>query len=73
MSEYSLYPSGQGTSLPNAKLIILADDREVPCKRGVYMWPNGWVTAYVNDDLNQGIIFPPQSIERIYFGAVEDS
>ena len=39
---------------------------------GVYIWPNGYITCYTDEDGNQneGVIYPPDAIERLEFGAL---
>lgn len=56
-----------GTSLPNAKHIVLTDGKTRVCKWGVYLWPNGWVTAYIFDDTSRGSIYPPNKVDHISF------
>jgi hypothetical protein len=38
----------------------------------VYIWPNGYITCYTDEDGNQneGVIYPPDAIERLEFGAL---
>jgi hypothetical protein len=51
--------------------------RKLPCPEvatagGVYIWPNGYITCYTDEDGNQdeGVIYPPDAIERLEFGAL---
>jgi hypothetical protein len=45
---------------------------EVATPGGVYIWPNGYITCYTDEDGNQneGVIYPPDAIERLEFGAL---
>ena len=58
----------EGTMLRNVTSVLLTD-REKPIETtGAYMWANGWLTVYTNNDQNQGRIFPPDAIREVKFG-----
>jgi hypothetical protein len=77
-------PVWQGTRLPNVHTVYLRRETEADGLRrklpppevatagGVYIWPNGYITCYTDEDGNQneGVIYPPDAIERLEFGAL---
>jgi hypothetical protein len=77
-------PVWQGCHLPDVHTVYLKRETEtdglgrkrpppeVATAGGVYIWPNGYITCYTDEDGNQneGVIYPPDAIERLEFGAL---
>jgi hypothetical protein len=74
----------QGTRFPNVHTVYLTPESETHYRRrlpssgvatpgGVYLWPNGYVTCYTDEegDESEGVIYPPAAIERLEFGPTE--
>ena len=77
-------PVWQGARLTEVHTVYLRSETEtdslgrqlpapgVATAGGVYIWPNGYITCYTDEDGNQneGVIYPPDAIERLEFGAL---
>jgi hypothetical protein len=78
-------PAWQGTRLPNVHTVYLtpesetdayggrAPPSEVPTPGGVYLWRNGYVTCYTDEEgkESEGVIYPTDAIARLEFGPHE--
>ena len=77
----------QGTRLPNVHTVYVTPETEhdaygrrvppsaVATPGGVYIWPNGYITCYTEEDGSQidGVIYPPNAIEHLEFGPISES
>jgi hypothetical protein len=71
-----------GHAPPNVRIVYLRakDETDAHGRRrapsgvatpgGVFIWPNGYITCYTDQDGRQdeGVIYPPDAIEHLEFG-----